>query len=374
MIDINTKIFISISSKPSTLGTKIYGALFRKYKVNSIYRSFVISNLDNLIQAVKTLSISGFSVSMPFKEKMLKKVDILDDTAKKTGSINTVIIKNKKLIGYNTDLFGAEKAISKIKIKKNDNILIIGSGGTSRTISYALKKKFNLNNIFILSRNNKSSRKLINDLNLFRFCPTKKFDILINCTPIGMSNEKKLPIAESYIKNCKSVIDFVNNPPNTKFINFAKKYHKKLIDGIFISLNQLSRQFHLYSNKKISYNKINDIFLNIKNDNIIKKKTKNYLKYFENKNIESLKKIFSPKIKIIDWENNIKGKKNVMAFNKKIFSKVKKIRIKILKISVINQIAFAELKIDIDNNKILVLDIIKFNNEKMITSIEAFKR
>ena len=109
MIDINTKIFISISSKPSTLGTKIYGALFRKYKVNSIYRSFVISNLDNLIQAVKTLSISGFSVSMPFKEKILKKVDILDDTAK-TGSINTVIIKNKKLIGYNTDLFGAEKS------------------------------------------------------------------------------------------------------------------------------------------------------------------------------------------------------------------------------------------------------------------------
>ena len=139
-------------------------------------------------------------------------------------------------------------------------------------------------------------------------------------------------------------------------------------------MNQLSRQFQLYSNKKISYNKINDIFLNLNNNNIIKEKTKNYLKYFENKNIESLKKIFSPKIKITDWENNIKGKKNVIAFNKKIFSKVKKIRIKIIKINVINQIAFAELKIDIDNNKILVLDIIKFNNEKMITSIEAFKR
>ena len=73
MIDINTKIFISISSKPSTLGTKIYGALFREYKVNSIYRSFVISNLDNLIQAVKTLSISGFSVSMPFRKKYSKR-------------------------------------------------------------------------------------------------------------------------------------------------------------------------------------------------------------------------------------------------------------------------------------------------------------
>ena len=97
---------------------------------------------------------------------------------------------------------------------------------------------------------------MINDLNLFRFSPTKNFDILINCFPIGMSNEKKLPIAESYIKNCKSVIDFVNNPPNTKFINFAKKYHKKFIDGIFISLNQLSRQFQLYSNKKISIIKL----------------------------------------------------------------------------------------------------------------------
>ena len=199
MIDTNTKIFISISNKRSALGTKIYGMLFDKYKINSIYKSFVISNLNDAIKAVKTLSISGFSVSMPFKQKIIKKVDILDDSAKKTGSINTVLIKNKKLIGYNTDLEGAKKAISQIKIKKKDNILIIGSGGTARTISYALKKEFKFKNIFIFSRNKSNSRKLINDFDLLNFKLKKKFDFLINCTPQGMLGEKKIPISEYYI-------------------------------------------------------------------------------------------------------------------------------------------------------------------------------
>ena len=180
MIDTNTKIFISISNKRSALGTKIYGMLFDKYKINSIYKSFVISNLNDAIKAVKTLSISGFSVSMPFKQKIIKKVDILDDSAKKTGSINTVLIKNKKLIGYNTDLVGAKKAISQIKIKKKDNILIIGSGGTARTISYALKKEFKFKNIFIFSRNKSNSRKLINDFDLLNFNLKKKFDFSFN--------------------------------------------------------------------------------------------------------------------------------------------------------------------------------------------------
>ena len=374
MIDTNTKIFISISNKRSALGTKIYGMLFDKYKINSIYKSFVISNLNDAIKAVKTLSISGFSVSMPFKQKIIKKVDILDDSAKKTGSINTVLIKNKKLIGYNTDLVGAQKAISQIQIKKKDNILIIGSGGTARTISYALKKEFKFNNIFIFSRNKSNSRKLINDFDLLNFNLKKKLDVLINCTPQGMLGEKKIPISEYYIKNCKGVIDFVNNPPNTQFIRLAKKYNKKFIEGIYISMQQLTKQFQLYSKKKISYNKILNIYLKLKKNDSLKKQTKKYLSYFINKDIHNLSKIFSKKIELIDWENNLKGKKKVLDFNKKIFSKFKKIKIKIQNISIENSTVFVELKLSIEKNKIYILDIIKFDNNKKIISIKAYKR
>ena len=374
MIDTNTKIFISISNKRSALGTKIYGMLFDKYKINSIYKSFVISNLNDAIKAVKTLSISGFSVSMPFKQKIIKKVDILDDSAKKTGSINTVLIKNKKLIGYNTDLVGAKKAVSQIKIKKKDNILIIGSGGTARTISYVLKKEFKFNNIFIFSRNRSNSRKLINDFDLLNFNLKTKFDFLINCTPQGMLSEKKIPISENYIKNCKGVIDFVNNPPNTQFITLAKKYNKKFVDGIYISMQQLTKQFQLYSTKKISYNNILNIYSKLKKNDSLKKETKKYLSYFANKDIHNLSKIFSQKIKLIDWENNLKGKKKVLDFNKKIFAKFKKIQVKIQNICTENSTVFVELKLSIGKNKICILDIIKFDSNKKIISIEAYKR
>ena len=374
MINTDTKFFISISKKPSSLGTKIYGNLFQKYKINSVYKSFVISNLNSAIEAIKTLSISGFSVSMPFKEKILKKVDILDDSVKKTGSVNTVLVNNKKLIGYNTDLVGAEKAVKKIKITKKDNILICGSGGTSRTISYILRKKSNFKNVYIFSRNKKTSKKLIKNLNLLKFNHKKKYDILINCTPLGMANEKKIPFPESYIKNCKGVIDFVNNPPNTSLIKLAKKHNKKFVDGIFISLNQITKQFQIYTNKKISFSKIKNIFLNLDFQKDLKKITRNYLKYFERKDFESLKNIFAEKIKLKDWENNLKGKTKVLNFNRKIFSKVQKIVIKKQKISVSKNTVFADLKLIIDNNKLNILDVIKFNNKKKIISINAYRR
>ena len=139
-------------------------------------------------------------------------------------------------------------------------------------------------------------------------------------------------------------------------------------------MNQITKQFQIYTNKKISFSKIKNIFLNLDFQKDLKKITRNYLKYFERKDFESLKNIFAEKIKLKDWENNLKGKTKVLNFNRKIFSKVQKIVIKKQKISVSKNTVFADLKLIIDNNKLNILDVIKFNNNKKIISINAYRR
>ena len=107
---------------------------------NHYYENYELENLLGLKEVIKKNNLNGINVTIPFKEKILKYLDIIDNTAKQIGSVNTIKIKNQKLIGYNTDTSGFEQSIIKL-IKNRKSALILGSGGSSKAIQYALKKK-----------------------------------------------------------------------------------------------------------------------------------------------------------------------------------------------------------------------------------------
>ena len=87
------------------------------------------------------------------------------------------------------------------------------------------------------------------------------FDVIINCTPIGMDHQKnKLPVNVNLVKKATYIIDFVNKPVNTKLISEAKKLKKNYVAGDFISINQLVRQFYIYIGKKIDYKIVSDVY------------------------------------------------------------------------------------------------------------------
>lgn len=239
-------------------GIIIHNKAFEKLKLNNIYVNFLVDDLKKFIKEFKPM-LSGLSITIPFKREIIKCMDKVDPIAKKIGAVNTVIKKNGKLIGYNTDVTGAIKAIeSKTKIK-GKNVLMIGAGGVARAIGYGIiQKKANLT---ILNRTVSKAKKLAKELkcssgSLKEIKKQKNADIIINATSIGMfPNINKTPIKKQtlkkIIKKNTLVFDSVYNPKKTKLLKEAKKLGCNIVGGYDMFINQAKGQFKLFTGRLI---------------------------------------------------------------------------------------------------------------------------
>ena len=133
MINKETKIYCSFSSNPGNNGCIFFNSEFKELNMNAIYKSFYSDDIKKSIEAVKILGIKGFALSMPFKIEALDYVDEVEDSARKIGSINTVVNKGGYLKGYNTDWVGVKKYF---EIRRFDSIYIMGNGGFSKAVQY----------------------------------------------------------------------------------------------------------------------------------------------------------------------------------------------------------------------------------------------
>ena len=168
-IDKDTDIYCSFSTNPGNNGCEFFNYQFQAYKLNAIYKSFRSESIKKSIEAVKSLHIRGFALSMPFKIKVLDYLNEIDNTAEKIGSVNTVTNNRGILKGYNTDWVGVKNFFELSNFK---SIYIIGDGGFSQAIQYTCK----IMHIEYEIINRKSWNK-IHDLSN---------QILINATPVDI--------------------------------------------------------------------------------------------------------------------------------------------------------------------------------------------
>ena len=175
LIDKDTKIFCSFSINPGNNGCVFFNEKFKQNNVNALYKSFFSDNIKKSIEAVKTLGISGFAVSMPFKIEILNYVDQVDEIAQTIGSCNTVINKGGKLIAYNTDWIGIKNYLLQTKIPSS--VLLAGNGGFSRAAQFTFDKmKIPFD---IITRKNWSDLQ-------------NSHRTIFNATPIKIDNKNKL--------------------------------------------------------------------------------------------------------------------------------------------------------------------------------------
>ena len=133
MINKETKIYCSFSSNPGNNGCVFFNGKFQELNINAIYKSFYSNDIKKSIEAVKSLDIKGFALSIPFKIEALDYVDEVEESARKIGSINTIVNKNGYLKGYNTDWIGVKKYFV---TRRFDSLYIIGNGGFSKSVQY----------------------------------------------------------------------------------------------------------------------------------------------------------------------------------------------------------------------------------------------
>jgi shikimate 5-dehydrogenase len=134
MIDKDTKIFCSFSSNPGNNGCSFFNEAFEQKNINAIYKSFYSDDISKSIEAVKTLDIAGFAISMPFKTEVIAIVDEISSEVHSIGSANTVINTNGYLIAYNTDYLGVKSLLAAYNVNV---VYILGNGGFSKAVQYA---------------------------------------------------------------------------------------------------------------------------------------------------------------------------------------------------------------------------------------------
>lgn len=251
MINKDTQLCISIAEKPSNFGTTLHNMAYEALGLNFIYKAFGISDLEGAITGLRSLGIRGCSVSMPFKQAVIPFLDILDETAQWTGAVNTIVNDGLSLKGFNTDLIGARAVISSIQLQQNEQILVLGAGGVSRAILFALHE-MGCTNVLVASREPDKINPLKDIVNCkpIPWCARQesKVSVLINATSIGMGEGTQLmPVDMNFINSTRAVIDVVASPMETCLIANARMAGKDVVPGYQMSLEQAAAQFFLYT-------------------------------------------------------------------------------------------------------------------------------
>ncbi len=236
----------------------IHGYWLDKYNIKGSYDKIEIhpDNFESDIQKLVDDGYGGFNVTVPYKEKIISLCDEVDETAKNIGAVNTVIIKDKKLYGKNTDAYGF---IQNIKQKTDYNfqgkkVLVIGSGGASRAILYSLLNE-NVSGILLTNRTKEKAEILSqldkNKIKVIDWNEKENYlsdiDLLVNTTSLGMVGQHNLEIDLNTLNESALVTDIVYTPLMTDLLIQAKNRGNDIVTGIGMLLHQARPAFESWT-------------------------------------------------------------------------------------------------------------------------------
>ncbi|XFA98398.1 shikimate kinase [Candidatus Izemoplasma sp. B36] len=241
---------------------KNLGHSFSK-KIHNLFGNdnYELYETNSIIDFVKTVDFKGINITIPFKSEIIPLIDKFDQISKLTNSVNTILKKDNKLYGYNTDYYGLKETFSYYNVEiKNKNILILGNGSVSKTVKKLLEDK-GAKSIIKLCRT-------IRNTNEYLFSDYKKFlnyDVLINTTPVGMyPNNKNCSLLNlSEFKNINCVVDLIYNPFRTRLLLDAEALNIKAINGLYMLVMQAKKAHEIFNNISIPKNYANKIFKKI---------------------------------------------------------------------------------------------------------------
>jgi len=248
-----------------TLSPYMHNAGFLKKKIKGLYIPLEVDakDLKNTVSSLRKSIVCGFNVTIPHKTACMKHLDKIDKLALMIGAVNTVVKKNKKFIGYNTDASGFLKSL-KTDLKflpKNKKCLVIGAGGAGKAAAFALAKD-GAKEIYITDIDNPRVNSLVKNIKKhFPKCKVESeacslksevcnIDLVVNATPLGMKEKDPLPIDVKLLAKTTAVYDVVYNPSPTKLVKQAKKRKIKAVNGLGMLLYQGVLAFELWTQKR----------------------------------------------------------------------------------------------------------------------------
>lgn len=247
-----------------SLSPAIHNAAYEARDLDFVYVAHHVEDVKNALAGMRALkNFRGMSITIPHKIEAMKYVDDVVQIDRRIGSINTVIHKQGRLLGLGTDGPGAYKAITDAGVDMDDKqVLILGSGGAARAISFTIIDHAKLEKLTILDIDEILLHRLTADLKagtdtVITSGPLTDnslgeamahADLIIHCTPVGMHPKKDDSLVPpDFFRPGQVVFDIVYTPLETKLLAEAKSFGLKVISGVEMFINQAALQFEHFT-------------------------------------------------------------------------------------------------------------------------------
>ena len=210
---------------------------------------------DELDAFMTAKQFKAINVTIPYKQDVIPYCDMLDDSAKRIGVVNTIVNRDGKLFGYNTDFAGFLYNLNAHDITlKDKKVMICGSGGTCKTVT-AVAEYMGAKEILVVSRSKKE-----NTVTCEECIRHKDVDVIVNASPKGMyPNNLESPLDLSDFPNCKAVVDVIYNPLKTRLLQQAEQLGMKAVNGLEMLVAQAKFAVEHFLSTEIENNKIDQI-------------------------------------------------------------------------------------------------------------------
>jgi shikimate dehydrogenase len=226
------------------------GYFAKKFSNNNLkncsYENFDIPEITDFPEIItKNPNLIGLNVTIPYKEVVIPYLDKLSKNATAIGAVNTIkFTKNGKSKGYNTDYYGFKESLKPLLQKHHKKALILGTGGASKGVAYALKE-LSIDYLFV-SRSRKENVISYEQIDENTF---KEYQIIINCSPVGTSpNIEAYPlIPYDYFTSEHIAYDLIYNPEETQFLKKAKTQGAQTKNGLDMLVFQAEKSWEIWN-------------------------------------------------------------------------------------------------------------------------------
>lgn len=202
-----------------------FNRMFREQHIDAYYENFELDSAEQVKDLVASYpNLCGFNVTIPYKQDIIPFLNRLDETAQTIGAVNTVKVLHRdgavELVGYNTDWTGFTKSFGEL-LEGHSKALILGTGGVSKAVKYALDK-MGIENRFV-SRNSN-----FEIMGYYELSPSvmEEYDVIVNCTPMGMwPDVNQCPdIPYGFLSDKHLLLDVIANPDETMFMKKGREH------------------------------------------------------------------------------------------------------------------------------------------------------
>ncbi len=244
------KYFVIGNPINHSLSPLLHNYWIKKNNINAEYfkKELNLNNLEEFVNDIRQEKISGANITIPFKKSIISYLDKLSPEAEISQSVNTIAVKDNKLIGYNTDIFGFEQALKKLNFSVQEKkVFILGAGGVVPSIILALKN-MNVSKINVSNRTKEKAldlKKRYKKIGVLNWGEIPEFDLIINATSLGLKNET-INLDLSKVGQNKLFYDVIYNPSETNFLQMGRNLGNLSENGKLMFIYQALASFELW--------------------------------------------------------------------------------------------------------------------------------